>query len=299
MPLKSNTETGIPLPSRIAPWLYIGSFKEANAPAKLLSDLGIVQIINVTHNIDHVHNLKKGETTFKHVRIPVKDVNTTRIDVHFQRVANIIQECMHSTKRATLLHCFEGVSRSVTLGVASMMIIDNVTLQDAMDIMRAARPIIEPNSGFLHQLQQLDTQLYGNPSTVHFTPQQHIARWTTFASTQDDNIALPIDAKIRSRLFEEACQALQETLDDCKTLEECIRYCMEFFATSTEQDLVARDSFAQVLIGLDQEDRTANSHLTKRLESLLKSEDWEDFCLDAPLADKFARRMINQIRPQS
>lgn len=298
MPLETYTETDIPLPSRITPWLFIGSLEEANAPAKLLSDLGIVQIINVTHNIDHVHNSDTSIPTFKHVRIPVKDVDTTRVDVHFQRVANMIQECMRSEKRATLLHCFEGVSRSATLGLASMMIIDRMTFKEALISMRAVRRIIEPNSGFLHQLQQLDVQLYGNPPTVHYTPQEHIARWTTFASTQNENDRLPIDAEIQTRLFEEACQALQGTLDDGKTLEECIVHCMELHATSTDRDLLGRDCFAQVLVQVNREDEISNTPLIERFEILLRSEYWQDYCLDAPLADKFACQMIGQIKSE-
>ena len=243
-----NLKNPIPLPSRITPWLFIGSLEEANAPVKLLSDLGIEQIINVTHNIDHVHNSETGNKTFKRFRIPIKDGSSTRIDVHFQRVAFLIQECMHSsesTKGATLLHCFEGISRSVTLGIASMMIIDKITLKEAFDIMRTVRPISEPNHGFQHQLKQLDMQLHGQ--TIHFSTQEHITRWTTFASTQDE-IVLQVDAEIGAKLFGDACQAIQETLNDGKTLEVCVRSCMELYATSTERDALARDSFAEVLI---------------------------------------------------
>ncbi|MCO5585244.1 hypothetical protein L7F22_039177 [Adiantum nelumboides] len=296
-------KSDVPLPSRITPWLFVGSLEEANAPAEVLSDLGIVQIINVTHNIEHVHNSRADMTTFKHVRIPVKDLSTTRIDVHFQRVATLIHDCMHlsnTRKGATLLHCFEGVSRSVTLGIASMMIMDKITLKEALEVMRTERPIIEPNPGFLHQLQQLDAQLQGQ--IVRYTPQEHIVRWTTIVSTQDNNISLRDDNEIQAKLFKEACQAVQETLDDGKTLEGCIRYCMELFATSTERDALARDSFAQVLIRIahDQntEIRTRNNLLIDRFDSLLISEDWQDFCLDAPLANKFACQMINQIKAQ-
>ncbi|XP_051030708.1 dual specificity protein phosphatase 13 isoform X2 [Phodopus roborovskii] len=57
-----------------------------------------------------------------------------------------------------LVHCAMGVSRSATVVLAFLMICENMTLVDAIQTVQAHRDIC-PNSGFLRQLQVLDSRL--------------------------------------------------------------------------------------------------------------------------------------------
>lgn len=57
-----------------------------------------------------------------------------------------------------LVHCAMGVSRSATVVLAFLMIYENMTLVDAIQTVQAHRDIC-PNSGFLSQLQVLDSRL--------------------------------------------------------------------------------------------------------------------------------------------
>lgn len=51
------------------------------------------------------------------------------------------------------LRSYEGKSRSVTICCAYMMRRERLTMKDALDRIKAAKPDIRPNAGFLQQLQ--------------------------------------------------------------------------------------------------------------------------------------------------
>lgn len=56
------------------------------------------------------------------------------------------------------VHCLMGVSRSATLVLAFLMIVEGLTLQEAVAAVRPHRDIC-PNPGFLQQLRSLDMSL--------------------------------------------------------------------------------------------------------------------------------------------
>lgn len=56
------------------------------------------------------------------------------------------------------VHCLMGVSRSATLVLAFLMIVEGLTLQEAVAAVRPHRDIF-PNPGFLQQLRSLDMSL--------------------------------------------------------------------------------------------------------------------------------------------
>ncbi len=57
-----------------------------------------------------------------------------------------------------LVHCVMGRSRSATLFLAYLMICENMTVVDAIELVKKRRRII-PNWGFLKQLRELDMHL--------------------------------------------------------------------------------------------------------------------------------------------
>jgi protein-tyrosine phosphatase len=58
-----------------------------------------------------------------------------------------------------LVHCHMGISRSVTVVVAYLMICRGCNLPTALQIVRAARPIAQPNPGFMAHLRETDAKL--------------------------------------------------------------------------------------------------------------------------------------------
>ncbi|CAD8060107.1 unnamed protein product [Paramecium sonneborni] len=76
---------------------------------------------------------------------------------YFEEAIHFIDE-QRKTKNV-LVHCFVGVSRSATLIIAYLMQMYNYSLQAALTFLISRRPQINPNPGFMQQLQQFDYEL--------------------------------------------------------------------------------------------------------------------------------------------
>lgn len=74
--------------------------------------------------------------------------------MHFEPIAAFIDRGRASG--GVLVHCYAGVSRSATLVAAYLILRRGMTLQEALDTLRAARPTVQPNPGFLAQLRALE-----------------------------------------------------------------------------------------------------------------------------------------------
>lgn len=63
---------------------------------------------------------------------------------------------------AVLVHCFAGQSRSAALVIAHLMCEENMSLEEAYVTVKLARNSIQPNSGFLAQLKELEKSRNSN-----------------------------------------------------------------------------------------------------------------------------------------
>lgn len=55
-----------------------------------------------------------------------------------------------------LIHCLAGMSRSVTIAIAYIMSVSDLTWRDALRVVRVGRRIANPNAGFQLQLQDFE-----------------------------------------------------------------------------------------------------------------------------------------------
>jgi len=86
------------------------------------------------------------------------DVPTYDIRGDIVGAVKFIQKGVLSGEKV-LVHCHAGVSRSVTIVVAYLMICRGHTLSSALGSVRAVRPIANPNSGFMATLRSIDKSL--------------------------------------------------------------------------------------------------------------------------------------------
>ena len=92
----------------------------------------------------------------------LSDDKSERIDPFFFRALDII-EATRINNGHVLVHCYQGVSRSVSLVVAYLIWSKQTTYHDALDLVRRTRGIARPNIGFQCQLT-LWRSLYMEPT---------------------------------------------------------------------------------------------------------------------------------------
>ncbi|XP_008579227.1 PREDICTED: dual specificity protein phosphatase 13 isoform X3 [Galeopterus variegatus] len=141
------------------PGLFLGDAYAARDKSKL-TQLGITHVVNVAagkFQVDTGAKFYRG-MPLEYYGIEADDNPFFDLSVYFLPVAQYIRAALSVPQGRVLVHCAMGVSRSATLVLAFLMICENMTLVEAIQMVQAHRDIC-PNSGFLRQLQVLDNRL--------------------------------------------------------------------------------------------------------------------------------------------
>ncbi|KRY77059.1 Dual specificity protein phosphatase 19 [Trichinella pseudospiralis] len=115
------------------------------------------------HRVTHILDLASSFTNryadqFIYKRIEIFDCPMANIKRYFNECVDFIDEVRMQNGRV-LVHCNAGVSRSPTIVVAYLMKRENYTLENALSFVRAKRPCIRPNNGFMKQLKEFENEL--------------------------------------------------------------------------------------------------------------------------------------------
>ncbi|KAJ7108682.1 hypothetical protein C8R44DRAFT_803346 [Mycena epipterygia] len=129
----------------IIPGLWVGDLPSATDTQTLKSNK-IFSILSAMRG-----RVTINETFVRH-QILLDDTAEEDVLVHFIPAITFIQAELDKG-RGVLVHCQAGMSRSVTIVAAYLMYTQNIDTQSALDVIRKARPNIEPNPGFLLQLE--------------------------------------------------------------------------------------------------------------------------------------------------
>lgn len=92
--------------------------------------------------------------------IKLLDLPQENISMYFDQVADFIHRCL-SRHGKIVVHCAMGISRSATCVIAYLIKYCNYDTFEAITFLRQKRGIINPNSGFIKQLQQFQSRLNG------------------------------------------------------------------------------------------------------------------------------------------
>jgi hypothetical protein len=90
--------------------------------------------------------------------VDVLDAPREPIGCHFRRV-NAFVAGARAAGGTVLVHCHGGVSRAAALVLAFLIAHEGMCFEDALARLRAARPIVDPNPGFVSQLREFEAQL--------------------------------------------------------------------------------------------------------------------------------------------
>ncbi|XP_053306535.1 protein phosphatase Slingshot homolog 3 [Spea bombifrons] len=133
-------------PSEIFPYLYLGSEWNASNLEELQKNK-VTHILNVTREIDNFF-----PDIFTYLNIRVLDEDSTDLMQHWKETHRFISSARRQGS-SVLVHCKMGVSRSASTVIAYAMKEYEWTLEEALKYVKERRSIVQPNSGFLRQLQ--------------------------------------------------------------------------------------------------------------------------------------------------
>lgn len=96
---------------------------------------------------------------FEYKIIEIIDDKEQDLKQHMRDCIRFLEQAIHVDKKRVLVHCAAGVSRSASIVVAYHMFHYNLPFKEAYERVREKRPCINPNDGFIAQLQEFEKEL--------------------------------------------------------------------------------------------------------------------------------------------
>nr|CAD2159876.1 unnamed protein product [Meloidogyne enterolobii] len=179
-------------PVHILPFLYLGNVDTAKN-RQTLEKCDIRYVINVTSDLpnyfecdakDEQLNGGNGASDITYMRIPVDDNCSHNLAQFFPEAISFIEHA-RSQKAGILVHCWAGISRSVTVCLAYLMYSQRCTLEEAFDRLFKQNGTIAPNFHFMEALTCWERELFAS----HFSSSAMGINLPPTLSTQQQNIS--------------------------------------------------------------------------------------------------------------
>jgi len=134
--------------NEIIPNVYVSGKKPAQN-CTYLQQLGITTILIVS-----AEEKPLFPNIFRYMHLPIDDCPGQTLSFEeIDMCCNFITESIRNREKI-LVHCTVGISRSVAIVCAFLMIHLNVSLQQSVDLIRTKRPIASPAVKFLNIIQE-------------------------------------------------------------------------------------------------------------------------------------------------
>ncbi|XP_076280300.1 uncharacterized protein LOC143209042 isoform X1 [Lasioglossum baleicum] len=158
--------------NKVLPGLYVGNYHDSK-------DADQLERFEITH-ILAIHDTARQLHSDKHyLCIMAADSPDQNLSQYF----SLCNDFIHSARLRggnVLIHCLAGMSRSVTVAVAYIMSITNLSWKEALKVVRVGRSIANPNVGFQQQLKDFES------SRLHEERRRIKERFPSLALAQAD-----------------------------------------------------------------------------------------------------------------
>ena len=161
----------------IKDFLYISSYKTAST-VKDLKNLKITNIINCSGDLCENLSPSSSLLNIEYLTLNIKDNVSENIECLFFKCIDLINDVKEKNGRV-LIHCYKGVSRSVSIVIAYLIYLYKWTYDEAFDFVQSKRSIANPNIGFYLQLKTFHKRLTLENDRLeifaitHFSKEQH------------------------------------------------------------------------------------------------------------------------------
>lgn len=139
-------------PDCVLDFLYLGSMRTAQT-VTVYHDLDIGYVLTIGRDLDVLI-----EPGMQHKVLLIDDYPGAIISAVYSEAFAFIDEA-RAAKKGILIHCFAGLSRSVTIAAAYVMRTNHLTCDQALALIREARPAAQPNEGFMKSLKADEAKL--------------------------------------------------------------------------------------------------------------------------------------------
>jgi dual specificity phosphatase 12 len=136
----------------ILPNLFLGNRSAAH-------DKNILKFHGITHIVQCTEGGHPFQEEFTYMKIEAGDSEDFQMCEHFASSFEFIEQALSNENNAVFVHCAAGASRSATIVIAYIMKKLSLPYTAALKYVQNKRPIVQPNEGFLQQLQQYEKQL--------------------------------------------------------------------------------------------------------------------------------------------
>jgi atypical dual specificity phosphatase len=126
--------------------LYVSGHTKAKKT--YLDELNISKVISIgtKKELNSIYTYIDG---ISYLKLKCKDVETANIQKYFRMVIDWISQDL---SKPVLIHCRMGISRSVTLAAAFLIVTNKIGSRLAIELIKEKRSIANPNVGFQLQL---------------------------------------------------------------------------------------------------------------------------------------------------
>lgn len=143
-------------------FIHIGSAGCAYNRVNLIK-YGITHMLCLCQSTKFIFEEKgASDTTFPNIafiKVKLADKPDEDLSRILETCTAFIDSCRHYDKGKILIHCFQGKSRSVAVCCSYLMSRFHLSLDEAMLVIKDARPIADPNIGFIRQLRDFEKNL--------------------------------------------------------------------------------------------------------------------------------------------
>ena len=136
----------------IIPGLYLGSWLQSK-DLELLRGKGITHIINLSLLSNYYEN------EFTYYKIEINDDEDEDISKFFNKSNKFIYNALWRGGKV-FVHCLAGISRSPTIVLAFLIRKRKLTFEDAFKLLKEKRSKIDPNAGFIKQLEEYSKRTF-------------------------------------------------------------------------------------------------------------------------------------------